>query len=94
MNGIMAEPVTKIDKAGRVVIPKEVRQQMGLVGGTNLLLVADVDKGIIIIKKLDVERMARELKQDVQKAAKGHKTLVLSKRPNTSQPSFELIKKQ
>lgn len=61
----MAEAVTKIDKAGRVVIPKEIRERMGL-KDDGALLVTELGAGIVVIKKLDIgdlaERLRRELK--------------------------------
>lgn len=65
MNGIMAETVTKIDKAGRVVIPKEIRERMGLKEDSALLIV-EADNGIVVLKKLDIEELARRLKQELK----------------------------
>ncbi len=61
----MAETVTKIDKAGRVVIPKEIRDRMGLKEDSALLIV-EADKGIVVLKKLDIEELARRLKQELK----------------------------
>jgi len=61
----MAEAVTTIDKAGRVVIPKEIREKMHL-EENSILLLAETDGDALILKKLDihqiVERMREELK--------------------------------
>ncbi len=61
----MVEAVTRIDKAGRVVIPKEIRERMGL-NEDSALLVADVDREVVILKKLDIEELARRLRQELK----------------------------
>lgn len=63
--GIMVEAVTKIDRSGRVVIPKEIRRKMGLEGDT-ALLVADATDEIVVLKKLDVKDLARMLRQELK----------------------------
>jgi len=87
----MAEAVTKIDKAGRVVIPKEIRVRMGLKEDSALLIV-EADKGVVVLKKLDVEELAGRLRRELkgidveaiagrveeesnERARKAHKTL-------------------
>lgn len=61
----MVELVTKIDKAGRVVIPKEIRERMGLTEDT-ALLVADATDEIVVLKKLDVRELAKRLRQELK----------------------------
>ena len=61
----MVETVTTIDKAGRVVIPKEIRDKMGL-KEDSAILVADSDRGVMILKRLDIEELARSLKQELR----------------------------
>jgi len=61
----MVEAVTKIDRSGRVVIPKEIRRKMGLEGDT-ALLVADATDEIVVLKKLDVKDLARMLRQELK----------------------------
>ncbi|MDG6990330.1 MAG: AbrB/MazE/SpoVT family DNA-binding domain-containing protein [Nitrososphaerota archaeon] len=61
----MAEAVTTIDKAGRVVIPKEIRERLDL-GGDSALLVAETDDGTIILKKLDVKEIADRLRGELK----------------------------
>lgn len=61
----MVEAVTKMDRAGRVVIPKEVRERMGLKEDTTLL-VADATDEIVILKKLDVKELAKRLRQELK----------------------------
>ena len=61
----MAESVTKIDKAGRVVIPKEIREKMGLAQDTTLLVTEAADD-IVVLKKLDVKGLASKLRQELK----------------------------
>ena len=70
----MAEAIATIDKAGRVVIPKDIRRRMGL-NEDSALLLAETNGDMLILKKLDLkeiaERIRGELKGvDVDKIAK------------------------
>lgn len=65
INGIMAESVTKIDNAGRVVIPKEIRERMGLTQDTTLL-VTEASDDIVVLKKLDVKGLASKLRRELK----------------------------
>ncbi len=57
----MVESVTTIDKAGRVVIPKEIRDRMNL-REDSTLLVTETDGGVLILKKLDIHEIAERLR--------------------------------
>ena len=57
--------MTTIDKAGRVVIPKEIRERLDL-GGDSALLVAETDDDTIILKKLDVKEIADRLRGELK----------------------------
>ena len=59
------EAVTKIDKAGRVVIPKEIRQRMHLKEDSSLLI-SETNGGVVILKKLDIEELAKRLRQELK----------------------------
>lgn len=61
----MAESVTKMDKAGRIVIPKEIRQRMGLTEDT-ALLITDAANDIVVLKKVDIKELARKLRQELK----------------------------
>lgn len=61
----MAEAVTTIDKAGRVVIPKEIRERMDLRTGS-ALLVAETEDDTIILKKLDIKEIADRLRGELK----------------------------
>jgi len=61
----MAEAVTTIDKAGRVVIPKEIRERMDL-RADSALLVAETEDDTIILKKLDIKEIASRLRGELK----------------------------
>jgi AbrB family looped-hinge helix DNA binding protein len=61
----MVEAITTIDKAGRVVIPKEIRERMNL-GEDSALLVAETDRGVLILKKLDIKEIADRLRVELK----------------------------
>ncbi|MGI0080149.1 MAG: AbrB/MazE/SpoVT family DNA-binding domain-containing protein [Nitrososphaerales archaeon] len=61
----MVEAITKIDKSGRVVIPKEIRQRAHLTEDT-ALLVTDTSGQIVVLKKLDVKELANRLRQELK----------------------------
>jgi AbrB family looped-hinge helix DNA binding protein len=59
----MAE-VVSIDKAGRIVIPKAVRDAAGLDERAKLLVTA-TEKGRVVLQKLDVESIAARLEKEL-----------------------------
>ncbi len=61
----MAEAVTTIDKAGRVVIPKEIRERMSL-KENSILLVVETDGDALILKKLDIRQIAERLRGELK----------------------------
>ncbi len=61
----MVEAVTTIDKAGRVVIPKEIREKMRL-KENSILLVAETDRDALILKKLDIQQIAERLRGELK----------------------------
>lgn len=61
----MVEAVARMDKAGRVVIPKEIRERMGLTEETTLL-VTDASDEIVVLKKLDMKDLARRLRKELK----------------------------
>lgn len=42
--------VAKVGEKGQIVIPKEVRDMFGILPGDTLLVLADVSRGIAIVK--------------------------------------------
>jgi AbrB family looped-hinge helix DNA binding protein len=61
----MAEAVTTIDKAGRVVIPKEIREKMSL-KENSILLVIETEGDALILKKLDIHQVAERLRGELK----------------------------
>lgn len=61
----MAESIATIDRAGRVVIPKDIRERMGLTEDS-ALLVAEADGDMLILKKLDLKEMAERLRGELK----------------------------
>lgn len=62
----MTEAITTIDRAGRVVIPKEIRERMRLEENTTLLLV-EANKDSLILKKLDIQQIAERLRGELKR---------------------------
>jgi len=63
LNGKMAS-VIEPDDSGRVVIPKKVRDKLGITSENQLLLTSN-QKGQIIIQKLDVEEITKQLEDEL-----------------------------
>ena len=61
----MVEAVTTIDKAGRVVIPKEIRERMSL-EENSILLVVETEGDALILKKLDIHQVAERLRGELK----------------------------
>jgi len=55
--------IVNIDKAGRIVIPGAIRKKMKLDKGSKLLI-ADVENDLLIIKKINIEELAKQLEKD------------------------------
>ena len=56
--------VIEPDGSGRVVIPKKVRDELGITSETQLLLISN-QKGQIIIQKLDLEEITKRLEEEL-----------------------------
>jgi len=65
ISGRMVEAITTIDKAGRVVIPKEIRERMNL-KEDSALLVAETKGGVLILKKIDIKEIADRLRVELK----------------------------
>ena len=57
--------ITSIDKVGRIVLPKETRMRLGIDEKTKLLI-AEVKGDAIILKKIDVREMTKQLEADLK----------------------------
>ena len=71
MTGKMAE-IVEVDNAGRIVLPKRLRDEMGIKGRARLILTLRGNK--VIMMRLDVDEIARKLEEelvgvDVEKVA-------------------------
>ncbi|KAF5420085.1 MAG: AbrB family transcriptional regulator, stage V sporulation protein T [Candidatus Methanocomedens sp.] len=55
--------IVNMDKAGRIVIPGAIRKKMKLNKGSKLLI-ADVENDLLIIKKINIEVLAKQLEKD------------------------------
>lgn len=53
-----------MDKAGRVVIPKEIREKMNLEEST--LLLTEVGADVLVLKKLDIKEIAERLRVELK----------------------------
>lgn len=53
--------MVKVGEKGQIVIPKEMRDLMGIESGDTLLILADEGRGIAIPNKADIERIYREI---------------------------------
>jgi AbrB family looped-hinge helix DNA binding protein len=60
---LMADVVT-VDRAGRVVIPKAIREAAGI-GADAKLLVAVAEEGRVVFQKLDVDVIASRLEKEL-----------------------------
>ena len=56
-----------IDDKGRVVIPSKIRRRLGLRKG-DALIVLEAGEGVIVLKKLDIQKLVREIAEEVAKA--------------------------
>lgn len=59
--------VVPMDRAGRIVIPKDVREAQGIVPGTKFLLVEGKD-GALWLQRLDPEELARRIHDELHEA--------------------------
>ncbi len=59
----MAE-IVKVDKSGRIVIPKRLRKELGIKEKTKFVL-ARRGEGQMLMQKLDVEEIAQKLEKEL-----------------------------
>lgn len=59
----MAE-VVEVDLSGRIVIPKNVRQELKIKGGTKFIL-ANRGEGQLLLQKLEVDEISRGLEDEL-----------------------------
>ena len=56
-----------MDDRGRIVIPSRLRRKLGLEKGATFIIV-DIKNDLLVLKRLDVERLAREIAEEVAKS--------------------------
>jgi len=59
----MAE-VVEVDKSGRIVIPKKLRDELNIKARTKLILTKRGEGGLLL-QKIDVEEIARRLEEEL-----------------------------
>ena len=59
--------IVVIDRKGRIVIPSSVRKRLNLRDGDKLL-VLNITSDILVLKKIDVEKILRDIAREVAKA--------------------------
>lgn len=57
--------VVTVDSQGRIVIPKEVRDRAGI-GENSKLAIAKTEEGSIVMKRLDMEEILREIERETE----------------------------
>lgn len=60
----MAE-VVSIDDSGRLVIPKSVRDSLGITGGDKFII-TEGENGRLFLQKFDIEEIAKRLKNETK----------------------------
>lgn len=56
--------VVPVDRAGRIVIPKETRESQGIAAGTKFLLIESKD-GSLWLQRLDPKELARRIHDEL-----------------------------
>jgi len=59
--------IVVIDEKGRIVIPSRVRKELNLKSGDRLL-VLNIKDDIIVLKKIDVEKILRDIAREIANA--------------------------
>ena len=58
--------VVVVDEKGRVVIPRKIRERLGLTKGSKLLL-AQLGEDTIVLRKLDAKKILEAIAKEVSK---------------------------
>ncbi len=67
VGGVGFVEIVVIDRKGRIVIPSRVRKRLNLKSGDRLLILSIKDD-ILVLKKIDVEKVLRDIAREVAKA--------------------------
>lgn len=57
--------IVESDDSGRIVIPKKIREELGITGKTQFILTKN-NRGQILIQKLEVEEIAKRLREELK----------------------------
>lgn len=56
--------VLKVDRSGRIVLPKSIREKLGVRGEDHLVLVEH--NNTIVLRKLDIEDVAEKIEEELR----------------------------
>ncbi|BAF34838.1 hypothetical protein APE_2617a [Aeropyrum pernix K1] len=56
-----------VDDRGRIVIPSRLRRKLGLKKGDTFIII-NVKNDLLVLKRVDVERLAREIAEEVARS--------------------------
>lgn len=56
--------VLKVDKTGRIVLPKSIREKLGVRGEDHLVLVEH--NNTVVLRKLDIEGVAEKIEEELK----------------------------
>lgn len=53
--------ISKVGEKGQIVIPKDVRDMFGISAGDSVIVLADVEKGIALVKSETIEEITESI---------------------------------
>jgi len=56
--------VLKVDKSGRIVLPKSIREKLGVEGENHLILIEH--NNTVILRKLDIDEIAKKIEEELK----------------------------
>jgi len=56
--------IIEFDSSGRILIPKKIRQELGITPKTQFILTSN-DKGQIMLQKLDLDEISKRLEEEL-----------------------------
>lgn len=57
--------VVSVDKAGRLVIPKSIRESLGITGGTKFI-VTEGEHGRLLLQKFNIDEIAAKFEEEMK----------------------------
>jgi len=70
-DGKLSFYTVKVGERGQIVIPKETRDMFSIRPGDNLIVVANMKRGIVIIKSDKLKEFATELLENIENIENG-----------------------